>query len=101
MRGAYLTELSDAECAYLQPHFPAPKVGARPRIHSLREILDAIFYIARSGCAWRLLPHDFPPCKTVHHYFRIWRIATVHGSDSTRVYLVAMSRLMVRRLARS
>jgi putative transposase len=39
----------------------------------LREILDAIFYIARSGCAWRLLPHDFPPWKTVHHYLRIWR----------------------------
>jgi putative transposase len=40
----------------------------------LREILDAVFYIVRSGCAWRLLPHDFPPWKTVHHYFRIWRI---------------------------
>jgi putative transposase len=43
-------------------------------VHPLREILDAIFYIVRSGCAWRLLPHDFPPWKTVHHYFRIWRI---------------------------
>jgi transposase len=40
----------------------------------LREILDAIFYIVRSGCAWRLLPHDFPPWKTVHHYLRTWRI---------------------------
>jgi transposase len=40
----------------------------------LREILDAIFYIVRSGCAWRLLPHEFPPWKTIHHYFRIWRI---------------------------
>jgi putative transposase len=40
----------------------------------LREILNAIFYIVRSGCAWRLLPHDFPPWKTVHHYFRTWRI---------------------------
>jgi putative transposase len=39
----------------------------------LREILDAIFYIARSGCQWRLLPHDFPPWKTIHHYFRTWR----------------------------
>jgi putative transposase len=39
----------------------------------LREILDAIFYLVRSGCAWRLLPHDFPPWKTVHHYLRIWR----------------------------
>jgi putative transposase len=40
----------------------------------LREILDAIFYILRSGCAWRLLPHDFPPWKTIHHYFRTWRL---------------------------
>jgi putative transposase len=40
----------------------------------LREIINAIFYIVRSGCAWRLLPHDFPPWKTVHHYFRTWRI---------------------------
>ena len=39
----------------------------------MREILDAIFYLVRSGCAWRLLPHDFPPWKTVHHYLRIWR----------------------------
>ena len=40
----------------------------------MREILDAIFYILRSGCAWRLLPHDFPPWKTIHHYFRTWRL---------------------------
>jgi putative transposase len=40
----------------------------------LREILDAIFYILRSGCAWRLLPHDLPPWKTIHHYFRTWRL---------------------------
>jgi transposase len=39
----------------------------------LREILDAIFYVLKSGCAWRLLPHDFPPWKTVHHYLRTWR----------------------------
>jgi putative transposase len=40
----------------------------------LREILNAIFYVVRSGCAWRLLPHDFPLWKTTHHYFRRWRI---------------------------
>jgi putative transposase len=51
-----------------------PQSPGRPRLHSLREILNAIFYIVRSGCAWRLLPHDFPPWKTVHHYFRIWRL---------------------------
>ena len=40
----------------------------------MREILNAIFYVVRSGCAWRLLPHDFPPWKTVYHYFRLWRV---------------------------
>ena len=40
----------------------------------MREILDAVFYVVRGGCAWRLLPHDFPPWKTVYHYFRAWRI---------------------------
>jgi putative transposase len=40
----------------------------------LREILDAIFYVLKSGCSWRLLPHDFPPWKTVYHYFRSWRL---------------------------
>jgi putative transposase len=74
MRSAYLTDLSDAEWAYLKHHLSAPKLSGRPRIYCLREILNAVFYIARSGCAWRLLPHDFPPWKTVHHYFRIWRI---------------------------
>jgi putative transposase len=56
------------------PYLPTPKAPGRPRAHALREITDAIFYIVRSGCAWRLLPHDFPPWKTVHHYFRTWRI---------------------------
>ena len=40
----------------------------------MREMLNAIFYVVRSGCAWRLLPHDFPPWKTVYHYFRFWRL---------------------------
>ena len=74
MRKRYPTDLSDAEWSYIEPHLPTPRAAGRPRRHSLREILDAIFYIVRSGCAWRLLPHEFPPWKTIHHYFRIWRI---------------------------
>jgi putative transposase len=59
----------------------------------LREILDAIFYIVRSGCAWRLLPHDFPPWKTIHHYFRTWRI------DGTweRIHAALRKRVRVRK----
>jgi putative transposase len=74
MRTAYLTDLSDAEWSYLEPHLPAPKIIGRPKIHHTRKVLDAIFYILKSGCAWRLLPRDFPPWKTVHHYFRTWCI---------------------------
>jgi putative transposase len=58
----------------------------------LRELLNAIFYIVRSGCAWRLLPREFPPWKTVHHYFRIWRL------DGTweRLHTALRERLRVR-----
>jgi putative transposase len=74
MRRPYPTDLSDAEWNYIEPHMPAPKGHGRPRTHNLREILDAIFYVLRSGCQWRLLPHDFPRWPTVYHYFRKWRI---------------------------
>jgi transposase len=53
--------LSDAEWAYMEPHLPTPKTPGRPRVHSLREILNAIFYIVRSGYAWRLLSHGSRP----------------------------------------
>ena len=74
MRKAYQTDLSDAEWVCIELYLPAPESEGRPRVHPLREILNAVFYIVRSGCAWRLLPYDFPPWKTVYHYFRLWRI---------------------------
>ena len=74
MRRAYQSDLSDAEWNCLESHLPSPKATGRPRIYPLREILDAIFYVLKSGCTWRLLPHDFPPWKTVYHYFRFWRL---------------------------
>jgi putative transposase len=74
MRKAYQSDLSDAEWSCLAGHLPAPKASGRPRLHSPREILDAILYVLKSGCAWRLLPNDFPPWKTVYHYFRSWRL---------------------------
>jgi len=59
MRKAYQSDLSDEEWGCLKPHLPAPKANGRPRVYTLREILDAIFfYVLKSGCAWRLLPHD-------------------------------------------
>src|SRR5215216_604714 len=60
MRRPYSTDLSDAEWNYIEPHMPAPKGHGCPRTHSLREILNAVFYVLKSGYQWRLLPHDFP-----------------------------------------
>ena len=74
MRKRYPTDLSDAEWSYIEPHFPAPKGHGCPRTHDLREILNAVFYVLKSGCPRRLLPHDFPRWPTVYHYFRTWRI---------------------------
>jgi putative transposase len=73
-RAPYPTDLTDAEYRCLESHLPAPAGTGRPRLRPLREILDAIFYVVRSGCAWRLLPHEYPPWKTAYHYFRAWRL---------------------------
>src|SRR3712207_6695695 len=67
-----------------EPHLPAANGYGRPRAHSLREILNAIFYLLKTGCQWRLLPHDFPRWPTVYHYFRKWRIDGTWGK-STRL----------------
>ena len=71
---AYPTDLSDAEFKHIEPHLPAANHRGRPRMHGLREILNAVFYVLKSGCPWRLLPRDFPPWKTVYDWFRKWRI---------------------------
>jgi putative transposase len=70
----YPSDLSDAEWPLLQPLLPTPKRRGRPRLHSPREILNAVFYVLKTGCQWRMLPHEFPPWKMVFHYFRAWRI---------------------------
>jgi putative transposase len=62
----YPSDLSDEEWARLRSHLPTLPKTIRPRAHSLRDILDAIFYVLRSSCLWRLLPHDFPPRPTVY-----------------------------------
>jgi putative transposase len=70
-REAYGTDLSDAQWALVEPLIPPAKPGGRPRSTDMREVLDAIFYVVRAGCAWRLLPHDFAvPWETVYYYLR-------------------------------
>ena len=72
-RKPYPSDLSDAEWQIIKPLIPPAKPGGRPRKTDIREVLNGIFYELRSGCAWRMLPHDLPPCKTVYHYFRQWK----------------------------
>jgi putative transposase len=74
MRKPYPTDLSDAQWTRLRSYLPTPKAGGRPRTHSLRDVFDAIFYVLKSGCHWRLLPHDFPPWSTVYYHFRRLRL---------------------------
>jgi putative transposase len=74
MRTRYPTDLTDAEWEYIESYVTAPNKRGRPKIHSLRQVLDAVFYILRSGCAWRLLPREFPPWRAVYYWFRKWRI---------------------------
>jgi putative transposase len=75
MRRRYPTDLTDAEWECIEPHLTSPTKRGRPKIYSLRHVLDAIFYLLRRGCAWRLLPREFPPWRAVYYWFRKWRIA--------------------------
>jgi putative transposase len=73
-RQSYPTDLTDAQWSKIDPLFPEerPKRRGRKRQHSYREIMNAILYFLVAGCAWRMLPHDLPPWKTVYHYYRHW-----------------------------
>jgi putative transposase len=70
---SYPSDLKDREWAVLAPLIPPAKPGGRPRTVDMRAVLNAIFYVVKTGCQWKLLPHDFPPKGTVYHYFNTWR----------------------------
>jgi transposase len=74
-RKRYPSDLTDLQWDNIEHLFAKPKrgPGGRPRVYDLRDIVDAMFYMARSGCAWRMLPHDLPPWSLVSNYFYTWR----------------------------
>ncbi len=78
---AYPSDITDAQWALFEPHIPVYP-GGRPRKTNLRDVVNAIFYILRTGCQWRYLPKDFPPKSTVWRYFDEWRhngtLDTIH-----------------------
>ncbi len=73
MRKEYKSDLTDKEWELIKPHIPPAKRGGRPRKTDMREVLNAIFYVVKTGCQWDLLPHDFPAKGTVYDYFNTWR----------------------------
>lgn len=70
---SYPSDVSDEQWAIIQPLCPLPLPGGRPRKVDLRQVINAIFYVNRTGCQWSQLPHDFPPKSTVYEYYSTWR----------------------------
>lgn len=71
-RKPYPTDLTDGQWQLIEPMLPDAKPGGCPRKTNLREVLNALFYLVRSGCQWRMIPHEFPPWKTCYNYYRAW-----------------------------
>ena len=69
----YATDLTDAQWDLIEAFIPWPKPGGRDRTTSMRAVVHAVLYLLRTGCAWRMLPHDFPPWQTVYDYFSQWK----------------------------
>ncbi len=75
----YASDMTDAEWDVIGPFLPPPKPLGRPRTTRMREVVNAILYMARTGCQWRMLPKEFPPKSTVQGYFYGWRAdGTLH-----------------------
>ena len=68
------SDQTDREWEYIKPLVPDAKLGGRSRTTDMRLVLNAIFYVDRTGCQWRYLPREYPPWQTVYGYFRTWRL---------------------------
>lgn len=73
-RNPYASDLTDKQWKLIEPLIPAADPGGRRRTVNMREVINGILYLNRTGCSWRLLPHEFPPWGTVHYYYRRFRL---------------------------
>jgi len=73
-RTPYPSDLTDEQWSIIEPMIPPAEPGGRYRSVNLREVVNGIVYLLRTGCSWRQLPHDFPPWGTVHYYYRRFRL---------------------------
>lgn len=71
-RKPYPSDLTNKQWEILSPLLPPAKPGGRPRTVDLREVMNGVLYVLRSGCPWRMVPHDLPPWQTLYKYFRSW-----------------------------
>ena len=88
-RQSYDTDLTDEQWLIVANFYPKASHKGRPRTQNFREITNAILYLVRAGCPWRLLPHDFPKWQTVYYYFRRWQKERIwqHIHDALRADL--------------
>jgi len=70
----YPSDLSDEEWRILEPLLSSTEKRGRPPKWSQRHVADAVFYLLRSGCSWRMLPREYPPWQKVYYHFRKWRM---------------------------
>ena len=85
----YASDLTDREWALVAPFVPSPRRIGRPRTTDLREVVNAILYIAATGCQWRMLPKDLPPPSTVQRYFYDWRDTGLWRTISNHLVMVS------------
>ena len=71
-RRRYPTDLTDDQWALIEPLLPGPAWTGRRRTLNLREVVNALLYLLRTGCQWRLLPHEFPNWNSVRYYYDLW-----------------------------
>jgi putative transposase len=95
MSTTYPSDLSNAEWTCVQRYLPTLSTRGRPRTHPLRRILDAVFYVLRTGCAWRYLPNNFPPWQTVFYHYRRFRL-----KGAWHLHYVALHRTERKRVGR-